>query len=97
LVRMTRKPDVPAKLLDLRLARRHYASLRSKPAGLRWPAINAALVATVAMDFDLAKSRHTIGQPVPDPDRDALERRRVQAFDLVQQAMIERFLGVTKR
>ncbi len=51
--------------------------------------IDAALVAAVAMNFDLREARHFIIEPLPQPNRDTFKRRSSKAFDLVEQAVIE--------
>ena len=38
-----------------------------------------------------ARSRHLVGEPVPEPARDALQRRRLEAGDVVEEPMVELF------
>ena len=59
--------------------------------------IDAALLAAVARHMHLGEARDAVREPVPDPDGDALERRRGEAFDLVQQTVIELVLRVRHR
>ena len=46
------------------------------------------------MDLDLREARHLVVEALPQPDGDALEGRRGEAIDFVQQAMIERVATV---
>ena len=41
--------------------------------------------------------RYAVREPVPDPDRNAFERRSGEPVDVIQQSMVQGILGIADR
>ena len=50
-----------------------------------------------AHDLNLGEAGNLVVQPVPQPHGDPLQRRRLQPFDLVEKAMVERLAHFRQR